>query len=378
MGTIEEQVPQVRTEDLPSARSEASPYRVFWRHFRRAQLAVAGAVVLVVFYFCILFAPFIAPYGMVTQDLDRFYHPPTAVHLRDAQGHWHAPFVYGTRLTDRLRITYEDDTTKRYPVKLFPRGEPYRLLWLIPTDIHLFGVEPPGKIFLFGADQFGRDVFSRLLFGGRISLSVGLFGILITYSLGLLFGGIAGYYRGLVDNLLMRLSEIMMSIPALYLILALRAAFPADMRSDLLYLIIILILSLVLWASLARIIRGMVLSLRENEYVTAAEALGMSSLRVIVRHILPNTASFVIVAATLSVPGYILGEVALSFLGAGIQEPVASWGNMLQQAQSIRVLTSFPWILTPGIFIFLTVLAFNFLGDGLRDALDPRRVEGKR
>jgi len=180
-----------------------------------------------------------------------------------------------------------------------------------------------------------------------------------------------------VDNLLMRLSEVMMSVPALYLILALRAAFPTDIRSDLLYLMIILILSLVLWASLARIIRGMVLSIRENEYVTAAEAMGMPAYRVIIRHILPNTASFVIVAATLSVPGYILGEVALSFLGAGIQEPVASWGNMLQQAQSIRVLKSFPWILVPGVFIFLTVLAFNFLGDGLRDALDPKKVEGK-
>jgi peptide/nickel transport system permease protein len=282
-----------------------------------------------------------------------------------------------SELTDPLRIVYEEDTTTRYPIRFLVRGEPHRLLWLIPTDVHLFGVESPGKIFLFGSDQFGRDVFSRLLYGGRISLSVGLFGILITYSLGLLMGGIAGYYGGLVDNVLMRLSEVMMSIPALYLILALRAAFPSNIRSDFLYLMIILILSLVLWASLARIIRGMVLSIRENEYVTAAEAMGMSSLRIIVRHILPNTASFVIVAATLSVPGYILGEVALSFLGAGIQEPVASWGNMLQQAQSIRVLKSFPWILVPGVFIFLTVLAFNFLGDGLRDALDPKKVEGR-
>ncbi len=358
-------------------RTGAGPWHVFWRHFRRSPLAVAGGVLLLVFYLGVLFAPFLAPYGMAEQDRTLFYHPPTPVHLRDADGNWHRPFVYGTRMADRLRTRYEVIEDVRQPVRLFVHGTPYRLLWLIPTDVHLFGVDSPGRIFVFGADQFGRDVFSRLLFGGRISLSVGLFGILITYSLGLLFGGIAGYYGGLTDTLLMRVSEIMMSVPALYLILALRAAFPVDMRSDLLYLIIILILSLVLWASLARIIRGMVLSLRENEYVTAAEALGMSSLRVVTRHILPNTASFVIVAATLSVPGYILGEVALSFLGAGIQEPTASWGNMLQQAQSVTVLTSFPWILTPGVFIFLTVLAFNFLGDGLRDALDPRRVEGK-
>jgi peptide/nickel transport system permease protein len=361
----------------PEDHTGGSPRQLFFRHFRKSPLAVAGAVILIVFYGSALFATFLAPYSMEIQDRDHFYHPPTKIHLVDAQGDWHWPFVYMSELTDPLRIVYEEDTTTRYPIRFLVRGEPHRLLWLIPTDVHLFGVESPGKIFLFGSDQFGRDVFSRLLYGGRISLSVGLFGILITYSLGLLMGGIAGYYGGLVDNVLMRLSEVMMSIPALYLILALRAAFPSNIRSDFLYLMIILILSLVLWASLARIIRGMVLSIRENEYVTAAEAMGMSSLRIIVRHILPNTASFVIVAATLSVPGYILGEVALSFLGAGIQEPVASWGNMLQQAQSIRVLKSFPWILVPGVFIFLTVLAFNFLGDGLRDALDPKKVEGR-
>jgi peptide/nickel transport system permease protein len=353
------------------------PCRRFWRRFRRSPLAVVGAAVLLLFYAVAFLAPFVAPYAMREQDRGRFYHPPTTIHLRDAGGTWHAPFVYGTRLADPLRTVYEEDPAVRYPVRLFARGAPYRLWGLIPTDRHLFGVDAPGRINLFGTDKFGRDVFSRLLFGGRISLSVGLAGILLTYGLGLLFGGLAGYFGGWVDNGLMRFSEIMMSIPALYLILALRAAFPADLRSDLVYVIIVLILSLVLWASLARIIRGMVLSIRQNEYVTAAEALGMSSLRVIVRHILPNTASFVIVAATLSVPGYILGEVALSFLGAGIQEPVASWGNMLQQAQSLRVLTTFPWILTPGVFIFFTVLAFNFLGDGLRDALDPKHLESR-
>ncbi|HET9234673.1 MAG TPA: ABC transporter permease, partial [Candidatus Eisenbacteria bacterium] len=230
----------------------------------------------------------------------------------------------------------------------------------------------PGKVFLLGTDQFGRDVFSRLLFGARVSLSVGLVGIVITYVLGLFLGGLAGYYRGWVDTTLMRVSEVFMSIPALYLILALRALFPDDLPSGLLYVAVVTILSLVLWASLARIIRGMVLSIRELDYVRAAEALGVGPLRVILRHVLPNTASFVIVAATLSVPGYILGEVALSFLGAGVQEPTPSWGNMLREAQNVPVLASFPWILAPGVVIFLTVLAFNFLGDGLRDALDPR------
>ncbi len=366
------------SERLPaSARAPRSPWMVFWRQFRRSPLAVVGGAVLLAFYASALFAPFLAPYAMEAQDRERFFQPPTTVHVRDAGGRLSTPFIHAAYLSDSLRTLYAEDETVRLPLRFFARGAPYKLLGFIPADRHLFGVDAPEKIYVFGADQFGRDVFSRLLYGGRISLSVGLLGILITYALGMLLGGVAGYYRGLVDNLLMRFSEIVMSIPALYLILALRAAFPDDLRSDLVYLIIILILSLVLWASLARIIRGMVLALRENEYVVAAEALGMPSLRVIVRHILPNTASFVIVAATLSVPGYILGEVALSFLGAGIQEPVASWGNMLQQAQNVRVLTSFPWILAPGVFIFLTVLAFNFLGDGLRDALDPRRTEGR-
>ena len=360
----------------PEAPAGAGPWALFWRHFRRSQLAVAGSVVLVLFYGAALFAPFLSPYDVETQDRYRGFHPPTAVHFRDAGGNWRRPFVRSTELSDPMRTKYSEVEGTEHSIRWFVRGAPYRLWGVIESDIHLFGAQGDARIHIMGTDQVGRDVFSRLLHGARISLSVGLIGILITYTLGLVFGGIAGYYGGVVDNLLMRFSEILMSIPGLYLILALRAAFPADLRSDLVYLIIILILSLVYWASLARIIRGMVLSLRENEYVTAAEALGLSSIRIILRHILPNTMSFVIVAATISVPAYILGEVALSFLGAGIQEPIPSWGNMLQQAQSIRVLKSFPWILTPGVFIFLTVLAFNFLGDGLRDALDPKKIQG--
>ncbi|NNF06047.1 MAG: ABC transporter permease [Candidatus Eisenbacteria bacterium] len=354
-----------------------SPWRLFWKHFRRSQVAVWGGIILVVFYLAVLFAGFLSPYDYETQYRRHNNHPPTKVKIRDRDGNWHRPFVYATEMVDPMRTKYgevEDDT--RYPIKFFVRGADYKLLWLFPTNIHLLGVDEPGHLFVFGTDALGRDIYSRLLHGGRISLSVGLLGILLTYSLGLLVGGIAGYYGGVVDNILMRFSEVLMSIPGLYLILALRAAFPADIRSDLVYLIIIGILALVYWARLARIIRGMVLSLRENEYVTAAEALGVPSMMIIVRHILPNTMSFVIVAATISIPAYILGEVALSFLGAGIQEPIPSWGNMLQQAQKVSVLKQFPWILTPGVFIFLAVLAFNFLGDGLRDALDPKKVQG--
>jgi peptide/nickel transport system permease protein len=322
---------------------------------RRFHLSVPAKIaggVLGLFYLAALLAPFLSPYSPQFQDRDNPYHPPTRIHWSGG------PLVYGSVVSDPLRRQYREDDAV-YRVHVFRGG-------------HLFAVEAPGRLYLLGTDRFGRDVFSRLLYGARISLSVGLVGIVITYVLGLLLGGLAGYYRGTVDTVLMRTSEVLMSVPTLYLILALRAAFPVDLPSGVMYVAVVAILSLVLWASLARIIRGMVLSIREFDYVRAAEALGASPLRVILRHVLPNTASFVIVAATLSVPAYILGEVALSFLGAGVQEPTPSWGNMLQEAQNVPVLASFPWILAPGVGIFVTVLAFNFLGDGLRDALDPR------
>jgi peptide/nickel transport system permease protein len=350
-----------------------SPWRDFWRHLRRSPLAVAGGALLVVLYLLALFAPFFAPYAESDIDRDRFFHPPTPLHMRDAQGRWHAPFVYGTRAgADQ---TYAVDPAQRYPLRLFPRGARYRLLGVLPGDRHLFGVDRPGRIFLLGADDTGRDVWTRLLYGSQVSLTVGLVGIAISFTLGLLLGGVSGYFGGWVDSLIMRSTELLLSIPALYLIVALRGVFPLDLPSQQTYLAIVAILSFIGWAALARVIRGMVLSIRQAEFVLAAQAMGASSLRIIVRHILPNTLSFTIVAATVAVPGYILGEVFLSFLGVGVQPPAASWGNMLIAARSERVLTSFPWmLLAPGVAIFLTVMAFNFFGDGLRDALDPRKA----
>ncbi len=359
-----------------SAKLNNSPWALFRRHIVRNRFAMAGGIILGIFYTMIFFAGFFAPYGMETQNRTLNNCAPTGIHFRDASGNIHLrPFVYGKKLVDRRWTLYADDTTKVYPLTFFAKGDPYKLLWFIPANRHLFGVKgETGRIFLMGTDQFGRDVFSRLVYGGRISLSVGLVGILLSFSLGMLVGGISGYFGGMWDTIIMRGTELVMSVPALYLILALRAAFPADIPSDRMYMLIVIILSFISWAGMSRIIRGMVLSIKENDYVTAARALGFGHLRIIVRHILPNTLSFVIVAATISIPGYILGEVALSFLGVGIAEPTASWGNMLKQTQSIRVLTSFPWLLAPGYAIFLTVLAFNFLGDGLRDALDPRKI----
>ena len=353
-----------------------SPAWLFWRQLKRSPLAVVGGVLLALLYGMALLAPFLAPYAESDIDRERFFHPPTPLHFRDAGGRWHAqPFVYGSRAgTDQ---SYAVDRSQRYPVRLFVKGVRYRLLGLLPGDRHLFGVAPPGRIFILGADDTGRDVWTRLLFGSQVSLTVGIVGIVISFTLGLLLGGISGYFGGWVDVCIMRSTELLLSIPGLYLIVALRGVFPLELPSQQTYLAIVAILAFIGWASLARVIRGMVLSLKQAEYVLAAEALGASSLRIIVRHILPNTMSFTIVAATVAVPGFILGEVFLSFLGVGVQPPAASWGNMLNAARSQRVLTSFPWmLLAPGVAIFLTVMAFNFFGDGLRDALDPRRTSG--
>jgi peptide/nickel transport system permease protein len=355
-----------------------SPWMLFWRQFRRSPIAVFGGGLLIVLYALAVFAPFVAPYSPEEMDRSRFFHPPQPLRLVDAAGQFRWwPFVYPTTLTDVSAFRYGEDHGTAMPIRLFVKGAPYRLFGVIPADRHLFGVDPPGRLNLLGTDPNGRDVLSRLLFGAQISLTVGLVGIAISFTIGLLMGGISGYFGGWVDAIIMRFTELLLTIPGLYLLIALRGIFPADLPSEQVYLGIVAILAFIQWAGLARIIRGMVLSIRRQEFVTAAEALGMTRVRVITRHILPNTASFVIVAATVSIPGFILGEVVLSFLGLGVQEPAASWGNMLSQARSLRVLTSFPWMLfAPGAAIFLTVLAWNFLGDGLRDALDPRKVLG--
>ncbi|MGH6718538.1 MAG: ABC transporter permease [Alphaproteobacteria bacterium] len=365
-----------RARRVRAAEQVRTPAQLAWRQLRRHRMALAGGVVLVVLYLMAIFAEVLAPYTLDYADRERFFHPPILPKFVDARGVSLRPFVHSTTLTDPGLRQYTQDPTKRYYVRFFVRGEPYRLFGLVPMSVHVLGVDEPGRIFFFGTDQSGRDQFSRILYGSRVSLTIGVLASIITIPIGLLYGGISGYYAGRVDNILMRFSEIIIAFPEFYLLLTLSAVLPTSVGCTTRFYLITLILSFIGWAGFSRIIRGIVLSLKQQEYVLAAKAAGLNDLHVIARHILPQTSSFVIVVATLGIPAAILGESALSFFGFGVREPCSSWGNLLTAASNLPTLILSPWLLFPGVFIILAVVAFNLFGDGLRDALDPRHRTG--
>ena len=357
-------------------------WRLVWRRFRRSRVALVGAVIIGFFYLvCFVFAEFFAPYTVDYNHRTYLSGPPQIPRLGinwvDAEGKRHLirPYVYGwTRELDRrtFRRTFVVDTSKRYPIYFFVRGQPYRMWRLISWDVHLFGVKhPDATLFLLGTDRLGRDVFSRIIYGGRVSLSVGLIGVLLTIVFGSLMGTISGYYGGVVDNVLMRATEVLMAFPHLPLWMALSAAVPPHWPPVAVYFGVTIILSFLSWGSLAREIRGKVLALREEEFVLAARCLGADDRRIILRHLLPGCLSHIIVVATLAIPNMILGETALSFLGLGLKPPMTSWGVLLNEAQNVRTLAQAPWLVIPAFPVILAILAYNFLGDGLRDAADP-------
>lgn len=354
---------------------QLSLWRLIWRRFLRNRLAVGGGCVLLCLYAVILFAEFVAPYDHLLSNEDFVARAPQSLRFIDADGtlHWR-PFVYGTTTTldtHNLDWVHEDDMSRIYPLRLFVKGQPYRLWGLIPSDRHLYGVEAPGTAFLLGTDRLGRDMFSRIVFGGRISMTVGLLGVSLTILLGSLMGTVSGYFGGIVDTVIQRSIELLMSFPSIALWAALAAALPADVTIVGRFFLISVILSLIGWTSLARQVRAKVLAFREMEFAAAATAAGATHLRIILVHMLPNALSHIIVIATLAIPGMILAETALSFLGLGILPPAVSWGTLLQDAQTVGVVIKKPWLMLPGACVILTVLSFNFLGDGIRDAVDP-------
>lgn len=346
----------------------------------RDKFALIALIILVLIYLSLLFADFLAPYTKDFSDRSMSYAPPSKIFTINEKGKLSWPYTYNYKREfdpASLQVDYKLDRSHKYFLKFFTRGQKYKFLGIIPSSRHLAGVEKSGRLYLLGTDINGRDVFSRILFGGRISMTIGFLALFVLFPIGLLYGGISGYFGGKVDMLMMRFAEAIMSIPSFYLLIILAAILPSNMTSIQRFILIVVILALIGWAGFARVVRGMVLSIKTQEFVQAAQSIGASRLRIITKHVLPQTTSYVIVAMTLSVPSYILAESGLSFLGLGIQQPDASWGNMLKEAQEYINILYRPWLLTPGFLIFIAVLSFNLIGDTIRDVLDPKsRIRG--
>lgn len=351
----------------------ASQWRLMWWRFKRHRLAVLSGIVLLIAYGSILISEFLAPYGLHSRHIDYIFAQPQSVHFFH-DGSFKGPFVYGThyRLNmENLQRVYTEDTSQIFRLRFFCRGDSYKFWGLVKSDLHLVCPEKGGTLFLLGTDRLGRDILSRMIYGARISLTIGLIGIVISFTLAIVIGGLAGYYSGYVDLVVQRIIEILQSFPQIPLWMALAAILPVTWSPLLIYFGITVILALLDWTGLARAVRSKLLSLREEDYCTSARVMGAKPRRIIFRHLMPGTMSHLIASATLSIPNMILGETALSFLGLGLRPPITSWGVLLNEAQNINVVALYPWLIFPVVPVIIVILAFNFVGDGLRDAADP-------
>jgi peptide/nickel transport system permease protein len=355
----------------------ATQWQLMWWKFRKHKMAMISSVIVLLLYLVALFCEFVGPYDPEQYFSKYKLAPPTKIHVRDAEGNIHLPFVYKivrSRDPDTFRNIYTEDTTVRYPIRFFVRSDTMEWWGLWEANLHLFGLDVPHEeqgIFLFGADRMGRDLFTRVCYGARISLSIGLVGVLLSMLFGIVLGGISGYYGGMTDTIIQRLIEFIRSMPTIPLWMSLSAALPVEWPVIRVYFGITLILSLIGWTGLARVVRGRFLALREEDFVMAARLAGSGEMRIILRHMVPSFLSYIIASLTLAIPGMILGETGLSFIGLGLRPPAISWGVLLQESQNLRSLVLASWVLIPGLAVVLAVLAFNFLGDGLRDAADP-------
>ncbi len=363
------------SQALAGQEQNESYFQLVWRRFRRSKASIFGGLLVLVLICLAVFADFFCPTSLFTIDLQSAFIPPQKIHFFDHEGKFHlVPFVYNYSYTldpVTFRVYWVEDESKLYPIKLFVQGSEYKILGLIPSKLHLYGVEEGGTIFILGTDKMGRDLWGKASEAGRISLSMSLFGTIISIAVGSILGVASGYFGGWVDNVLQRFTEFVAAFPNLPLWMALAALIPKTADSFSVFIVMACIFALLSWTTLAREVRGKVLSLRETDFIMAAKEMGASDARIIFRHLYPNTLSHVIVILTLTVPGVILAESFLSFLGIGITEPLISWGLMMRNTQDIQTLGQNAWILAPIGFIVMAVLGFNFLGDGLRDAADP-------
>ena len=351
----------------------ASQWRLSWWKFKRHKIALFSLFFLLVLYGAILICEFLAPYNLHTRNMDYIYAPPQRVHLFH-DGKLVGPFVYGLNMSlnmDTLKREYSVNRDDVQPLRFFCRGDKYKFWGLLEGDLHLFCPAVDGEAFLLGTDRRGRDMLSRIIYGARISLTIGLLGVAVSFILGIVIGGLAGFHGGTFDLIVQRIIEVLQSIPSIPLWLALAAIMPVTWSPLLVYFGITMILGLLDWTGLARAVRSKLLALREEDYVLAAQLMGASSSRIIGRHLVPGFMSHLIASATISIPAMILGETALSFLGLGLRPPITSWGVLLTEAQNVNVVALYPWLMMPVIPVILVILAFNFLGDGLRDAADP-------